>query len=419
MLSIRTRGAVIVFLAGMLAIHAFLGWRVRRWIADGSADFTSMYTAGKMVRKGMSDQIYNEQSEWQMQRTFSRAAVTRGSSWPFVHAPFEALWFAPFSVDSYLAAYFLWAAANAAVLLLLHSLLKPQFTFVRERSLASWMFLLLAYFPVFFAILEGQDSVVLLALYAVVFLCMKRNSWFLAGCSLALGLFRFHLVLPFVAIMFLLKKWRFVAGFSVGSAALAAVSAAVVGWRGVWRYPSYIWFLEQHRGKMVILAPAANTNLRGLIEGSLERWLQPSLILTLVIVASAVAVLLAVKIWKGAGPGDARSTEIAFSASLIVTVLVSFHGFMYDLALLILPAIMVLDQFLESKGKAQEALIPVVPIGILFFTPMYLVFAGGKIHHNLIALVLLSWVWALSRRLSAQVHLNQPTAITASPMAGP
>ena len=66
--SIRTRRAVIVFLSGMLAIHAFLGWRVRRWVADGSPDFTSMYTAGKMVRKGMSHQIYDEQAEWRMQQ---------------------------------------------------------------------------------------------------------------------------------------------------------------------------------------------------------------------------------------------------------------------------------------------------------------------------------------------------------------
>jgi hypothetical protein len=408
--SIRTRRAVIVFLAGMLATHVFLGWRVRRWVAAGLADFTSMYTAGKMVRQGMSHQIYDEQTEWAMQRAFSPVAGARGNSLPYVHAPFEALWFVPFSVDSYLAAYFSWAAVNAALLLLLYSLLKPQFTFVRQRSLASWMFLLMAYFPLFFTILQGQDSIVLLVLYAVVFLCMKRNSWFLAGGSLALGLFRLHLVLPFVAIMLLLKKWKFVAGFGLGSAALAAVSALVVGWRGVWRYPTYIWSLEQHRGKEVILPPAAHSNLRGLIEGSLEGWLQPSLILTLIIIASLVAVLLAAKIWKGADPGDARSTEIGFSASLIVTVLVSFHGFMYDLALLILPAIMVLDQFLERKGREPGALGPVMPIAILFFTPMYLVFVGGKIHHNLVALVLLWWVWALGRRFSARVRLHQPTA---------
>ena len=89
---------------------------------------------------------------------------------------------------------------------------------------------------------------------------------------------------------------------------------------------------------------------------------------------------------------------------------------MYDLALLILPAIMLLDQFLEPKGKEQGVLSPVVPIGILFFTPMYLVFAGGKIHHNLIALVLLWWVWALGVRPSAQVDLSQPTTFEEAPI---
>jgi Glycosyltransferase family 87 len=324
--------------------------------------------------------------------------VTGGASLPYVHAPFEAILFVQFARLSYVKAYLLWVAVNTGMLLLLRAILAPHFSVIRQHTWALWIFALASFFPVFFTILEGQDSVVLLLLYGLSLVNMKRGSWFAAGCWLALGLFRFHLVLPFVAIMFLTRRWRFVLGFLLGSAFVAGLSAAVVGWPGLWRYPKYLWFLERHRGEQ-ILSPSANCNFRGLMAWILPRSTGLFLFLVLVISLSVIAVWLTVKTWKRVSAADQSGMELAFSVSILTAILVSYHGFMYDLGLLVLPILIVLNRYALTEAvqkRADRGLL--LPIGILFFSPLYLAFSHTPVHHSFIALILSFWAWALMRR---------------------
>ena len=400
--SLRTKKGIVFFLAGMLAIHAAVWWRARAWIKDGSADFTSMYTAGKMVREGKRTEIFDEKAEWDTQRQFAKAAILRKKSWPYVHAPFEAVLFVPFGSFPYMTAYFLFIAANTVMVALVYVLLKRHFPILTQYSVLAWIAVVFCYFPAFFTILEGQDSLVLLLLYGLVLVAMKKNSWFIAGIWLALGLFRFHLVLPFVLIMFLIKKWRLLAGFILGGAVVAGWSAVVVGWRGVWAYPGYLWWLENHGGKQ-ILSPAANCNLRGLVDWMLDGRLSDSAINGIIACISVLAIGFAVTQWRKAEESDAAGLEFAFSISLIVSILVSYHGFMYDLTLLLIPIVVVVSRCL-GKDRHEVPWNLIWPIAVLFFSPLYLIFSLGQIHHRLMAVVMVVWAWAISR----EIHTGQP-----------
>ena len=72
---------------------------------------------------------------------------------------------------------------------------------------------LLAFFPIFANFFQGQDAILLLLVVALAFRAMKLRADFSAGCWMALGLFRFQLVIPLVLVLALWGRRRIALGF--------------------------------------------------------------------------------------------------------------------------------------------------------------------------------------------------------------
>ena len=87
------------------------------------------------------------------------------------------------------------------------------------------------------ALLPGQDSILLLFLYGLAFSALATGRAFVAGVFLALALFKFQLVLPFVLVLLLRRQWKAVWDLVLLAFVLLLVSAEVVGWNGVLAYP--------------------------------------------------------------------------------------------------------------------------------------------------------------------------------------
>ncbi len=88
----------------------------------------------------------------------------------------------------------------------------------------------LTFAPTMDCLLIGQDSVLVLLVYTLVFVALKRNREFAAGCLLACGLFKFHLVLPFAIIFLLRRRWSFVLGFSTIASLLFLLARGIGAW---------------------------------------------------------------------------------------------------------------------------------------------------------------------------------------------
>jgi hypothetical protein len=73
-------------------------------------------------------------------------------------------------------------------------------------------------------------------LFTTTFIELKHKNELRAGLWLGLGLFKFPFVLPFVLILLLRRKWRFVAGFSLMATLLAILSVVAVGRQGIVSY---------------------------------------------------------------------------------------------------------------------------------------------------------------------------------------
>lgn len=389
---------LLLFLAGMLSLHIVVAWRSRDLVGKGYPDFTALYSAGKIVREGLGSQLYDTQTQYRIQQEFASGVSIRQGPLPYIHPPWEALLFVPFTWFSYRVAYLLWDAVNLLILLSLPFLLWDHLPQLKRVSALFWLFVSLAFYPIFFDLLQGQDILPLLLFFTLAFLSLKQNNDLAAGCWLGLGLFRFHLVLPLVFILLLHKRLKALLGFASVAVVLAVVSIAVIGWNAALSYPAFVWHVETVMGHGAIV-PVDMPNLRGLLHTFLaER--SSKLIIQLVVGVLSVALLFfASARWKVARAGTAF--DLGFALALVTTILVSYHANTYDLSLLFLPVMLLTNHLAGADLKLGWNRITLVgPMLLLFVSPlqMLLLEKYGKL--SLLAPVLLFWAWGLAREIS-------------------
>ena len=393
-----------VLIVGMLCIHGVLFWRARFLVRQGYPDFTIFYTAGKILREGLSHNLYDGALQYKVQQSFASGVRIRKGPLPYNHPAFEALIFEPLAGLDYPAAYLTWSVINLAILGFLPFLLRPHIPVLAQCSPFLWLLVLLGFFPVLVALLQGQDVILLLLFNALAFVTLRRNADTLAGFWLGLSVFKFQLVVPLVVILLCWKRTKVVQSFVVTAAGLAAISVAITGWAGALRYPGYVLHFEEfmERGGIALDMP----NLRGLIEGwTFTRGLPSVHVITIVL---SICLLLWV-IVKGRGrTGSSGQFNLQFSLAMVAAVLASYHAFPYDLSLLVIPLLLVVSHAIETASLHRyRNLALVLPAALLFLTPLYMLLWLRLDHFNLFALVLLLWTWGIAREISPDPGLQE------------
>jgi len=351
----------------MIVLHAWMFFSFRKEIATGYPDFTIFYTAGKCIVQGRGRQLYDLETQFAIQREFASEVKHRENPLPFNHPPFQALLFAPLARLPYVAAYLVWAAFNMTLILGFCKLLRPWLPSLLGFLPALPLLSMFAFFPVIMALLQGQDSILLLFLYGLVFSALATGRGFVAGLCLGLALFKFQLVLPFVVVLLVRRQWRAIAGFVITSFVLLLVSAAVVGWKGVMAYPRFVLGLSRS-GAQAGIYPRDMPNLRGLVAGSLHLAGLPA---TLLIVALSIALLaLAAYWWRGQ---PEHQFVLGLSLCLTVAIIISYHLLVHDLSLLILPILLLAELLFAGEIVVRARRILLASLVILFLTPVYAV----------------------------------------------
>jgi hypothetical protein len=384
-----------LLITGIL-LDLFMAWQDRDLVRKGYPDFTIFYSAGRMVRTGMAASLYDERVEFQTQLQFAPDVSIRHGSLPYNHPPFEALLFVPFTFLPYLAAYLAWNAVNLGLLGLALLLLRRHVIFLQSRSLVVWVLCAAAFFPIFICLLQGQDMILFFFLLVAAYACLRRGSDLLAGCCLGTGIFRPHLVLPLAVILLFGRRLKAVLGIICSALALAAVSIAVVGWRGFLDYPRYVWRLEEIMGRGAIV-PDDMPNLRGFLAIFFRDGRAAAL--TLVAVGSVLLLIVAIRLFRAAQ--QAGNLELGFSVAVLVSVLVSYHAFIYDLGLLFLPVLFLSNrEILSSESAIRKRWALVIPVAALFFTPLLMYLWLRLSHLNFLTPLLFLWLWGMAQETS-------------------
>jgi hypothetical protein len=392
--------SLILFLAAMAWLNLLLAWNSRDLLHKGYQDFTIFYSAATIVGQGLGHQLYDDTTQYRIQQGFAAAANIRKGYLPYNHPPFEVLVFLPFSLLPYFVAYLLWDLLSLLILLLLLVLLRPRISVLRHVSVVHWLLASLGFFPTFFALLQGQDTILLLLIFTLVFIFLKGEHEFAAGCCLGLGLFRFHLVLPLALVFVLERRKKALAGFILVAFILGLISVAIVGAEASWDYPASVWRMEQMMERTGTVVPSGMPNLHGLLESSFTHLISRSLSDSILALLSLALVVFTAFLSK---PATAATFNLGFSLCMIVTIVVSYHTFTSDLSLLVLPVVLVAD-YLEggrgNRGWTRVALLG--PVLLLFLTPLHTFLAFYEHRYSLMAVVLLFWLGAVAREISSQ-----------------
>lgn len=190
---------------------------------------------------------------------------------------------------------------------------------------------------------------------------------------------------------------RLAAGLGLVAVLESAASVAVSGWRGFLYYPKYVSMVETNRGYGAIV-PADMPNIRGLVAALLPDGGMAAL--TAIAVVSLAILILAGLVFRRAR--RTANLGLAFSLALVATVLTSYHAFIYDLALLLWASLLVLS-YLEDAPSEPDAVsrwLTLAPVGVLFSTPLLLVLWLRLGRLNLLAPILVLWLFGIAKEIS-------------------
>jgi len=398
LISVRLSKPIVrISIVAMLATHAFFLWSVRGGIRRADPDFTVFYTAARTLRAGLGSQLYEPGTQRAVQLEFASNSDIRHGALPYIHPPFEALLFVPFTFLRYSTAFLLWNLLNLFLLIVLAVVLRDWVECLRQVPAWEIVATCLAFFPILANFHQGQDAILLLLLVVLCGRAIDRQADFIAGCWLGMGVFKYHLILPLAFILIVWKGRRLLVGFAAVGSALAAISVGIVGWHEALRYPVYVQRVILQPG-LGAIPPRQLPNLLGLFagwpltEGS-GRTVEAAVAICSIGVVAAIAWLRGIR-------QDSRLLRLGIASAVIAALLVGYSTNTYDLSLLIVPLALVAD-YCERESPDRPLLknrltLPALP---LLISPLwfFLWMRWERIH--LIAIFLLWWLFAIRREI--------------------
>jgi hypothetical protein len=335
-------------------------WLLHGQIEAGRSDFSMFYTSGKIILSGHGTELYDLNLQREAQRFFPKS--DRPGLLPYNHAPFEAVIFAPLALLRYSYAFLIWYVINVCLvittLLLLRSQL-PQLEAFYDLAFIGTSF----FVPLLIAESQGQDSVLTLFLCVLSYIFLSRDNGWAAGSMLALLSYRPQLVFPMLIVILLRRPRGFVTGFTQTGLMLVLFSVSVVGWRSTLLYPL---FLRQFvAGYRVDAMP----NVRGLFYSVFHGSLPQDSLLFLVVVVSLVLLVMTAIVWRALQ--DERSVKMAFALLVTANVLVAFHAYWHDAALLLIPGLFCCDYLMCTGLTDRNKSVLAVLVAALFAQPLF------------------------------------------------
>lgn len=337
-----------LFLLALTLVNAAGVFQLAPLLRNGYQDFSAFYAGAEVIHLGQTAHLYDVAAIYELQKQFAPNVPIRHAALPYNHPPFEALIFVPFTYLGYLSAYLAWTFVNVVMLAVALTMIRKTFPEIRRLSPVFMVLAATGFVPVVVACMQGQDSILLLLLFTSCLTSLEERHDLAAGAALGLSLFKFQFALP-LALILAVRRPRLLLGFFPVAALLGAVSAAMVGWRGLAGYVPFLLHLEKS-GAGGAISALGMANLHGLaaelpgVNGGSALAMRLAFWLTM----TCSIALIAITLWLVRRP-DA-SMRFVFSLASVTTVMVSYHANIHDLAWLV--AIVLL--LFAARGAATQ-----------------------------------------------------------------
>ena len=282
---------------GLVALHNLTGWITFAIHRAYEGDFAAYYAFTRIALHAGFGHLYDlaaQRQEWQ--------ALGPLLWYPAVYPPPLAFVVLPFALLPFPVAYAIWNLVLGVAVLLTWRLLAPGSRWQRSMQLG----IALAIPLVAFSLLLGQVVLLLGAVLALGWWCLRRGSPVLGGIILSLIVVKPQLAFLVPLALLAGLQFRAVIGWASASAALGLVSLAVMGTSGIAAYASR---LQDATGALDAYQVPGGLTLPGLLGHSVAALTAQ----TLVVMVIALAAFL------GRARGPAWSIALGVIGSLLIT----------------------------------------------------------------------------------------------------
>jgi len=361
-----------VFVAFVYAVVSSDGPRIATGRLGG--DYPAFYAAGTLVARGDSEQLYQSTAQLAAQEG-THFGEAEGNFLIFPYPPHFALLYVPFSWLPYKWSFVLHTAVMAALLAATARLLMPLLPRLGRYPFVLFAMLVI-YYPMFRALVGGQNTPLTIFLLALVWRAMAQERQYLLGTSLAALLFKPH----FSLVMSVLSGLRLSKGLVLSWLGVAAVTYALGAAVGGLDWISW-WLGEVYRFQVTDQAVNASNSVG--ILGFLEAMFgpgSPPVVAAGLLLSTGLGLWLMILWWRREEPLNHR-LAITFAAFPLVQP----HALYYDGGIALLSLFILLDQ---KQGPGPFAITAVFCAA--FLTPLSRYLGVNPLFFVLIAILVMS-----------------------------
>lgn len=352
-----------------------------RQLYDGpyGKDFTIFLTGAHIIARSQGADLYDLATQSEVQRLVGGSVSYPGSVLPFNYPPYVAFFFLPLAFLPINIAYYVWVAFLWVILLGLLFSARSHLQETSGATVRSPFIIFFSFVPLFEAVLMGQMSIPLIALWWWAYLSLRKGRQTELGIAVALAAFKPQMVVLLAVGLVAQKQWRAVGSAAAATALLWLVPLLFTGPAAI---TSYLGILQLSASAVGTLGfyPGAMPNLRGLMTifgGSSDIALQVSL------AAWFLSVVAAASIWRATWP-----LAVRFGLMVLLAVLFSPHLYLHDTSLLVLSCVALLSTDSARSGSAGLAWL-LLPFAGLFISLYSLVLLKASAYP---ALILSTWL---------------------------
>jgi hypothetical protein len=355
---------IIAFITATVMLVGALVW-ADRTPGITQTDFSVTYVGARMVYLGLGAHLYDLAE----QQKIKEAVHIGGKTLIYEHPPFEALFISPLGRLPYRTAYLLWGVLNVVIWLSLPLLLRAHLPTPADNLSYTLLWLLFA--PLWITLYVGQSSLLILLLYSLGLLLLKRQQDFACGLVIGLALLKFQFAVPLACIFLLRGKWKVIQGFSTTALLFLGLSVVAVGWGGISSYVHLLTAASSHPDNLSYGAAVDMATIQGFVHGAFGRIFSKSLSLTFVIGTSGLLILWTARSWNRREQlPDNRTDDLMFAAAVVVSLITGFHMFTHDLSPMLLSMFLVVGH-LSKASKVVTRVALITSLVIFWLAPIY------------------------------------------------
>lgn len=328
------------------------------------SDVVSFITGAKMVRSGVKSEIYDLPTQHFYQNQVV-APFVKENVLPFKNFPLFSLPFIPFTFLPLRVSYTIFAFFNLSLLVLFVFVSAKTFNNIRRFRL--WFLAPFIFLPNILAIIVGQLSIMLAFFYLLIYKFIKDKNVFFAGVISGLLLIKpqYAISAPYFFILSGNKR-DFLKGFLLVVLVLLFSTIFISGFDALLKYPSFLLLTENesfsgHSQRMFTLSSTLYYSLPLKLmsyKGAL------SLNALLYIIVYCVFIKKKKRI----------NFDYAFASAVILSLLFAVHVLEHDLAILLVPVLLLINSALYNKAINIKliifaSLLFLMPGVVLFVSP--------------------------------------------------